>query len=473
MLLKADHLSFSFASKEPIFSDLHLTLTNQKVALVGPNGSGKTTLLRILSGAVAPEEGRVSGSEHTVLIEQHISTLGTPLSGGEARLTALRDAFLSHGKILLIDEPSNDLDSDARDWLRQRIIAWKSPLLLVSHDPMILDLVDEIWELQHGKLIKHPPGFSAFVDRLNDEETRLRNELDSMRSQSKKTEAHAREVVEAQHKRMAQGKKDGIKSNLPKIIRGALKRQAEQTFAKVKAVHDDRVDQTRKRVEEIQARLRSMSMFAWDASVTRPPVGKTLIKMADVRLEKFAIPLNFQMIGPRRIHLAGKNGSGKSTLLRALAQDPDALSRLSGQLSVMTPFVLFDQTLSQFTESARLCDWFQQKTNLEVSVARTILGRLGFDQEEQLRPVAGLSGGEKVRLEIALAIHQKESPQVLLLDEPTNHLDLESRKILLEFIENFAGGMVLVSHDESLIKSLEFDEKINLDDFRISVNLCP
>jgi ATPase subunit of ABC transporter with duplicated ATPase domains len=109
--------------------------------------------------------------------------------------------------------------------------------------------------------------------------------------------------------------------------------------------------------------------------------------------------------------------------------------------------------------------WFQNATGLEQSLARSLLGRLGFEQDDQLRPVSVLSGGERVRLEIALALNVAAPPQMLLLDEPTNHLDLESRRILQSFVEGFEGGLVVVSHDEAFVSSLDFDAILDLDAF--------
>jgi ATPase subunit of ABC transporter with duplicated ATPase domains len=466
MSLKANQLSFSYSDNSKIISNLTLTLRDHfKVALTGPNGSGKTTLLRLLAGKLSPEDGHVVHNEGVVLLEQHLAD-NDGRSGGEGRIAELRNVFASNAKVLLLDEPTNDLDEDARLWLQGMVEASASSLLIISHDPMILDAVDEIWELSHGAITKHPRGYQSFIKRLDEEESRLKSETDSLRAESKKAELRARKVVEAQEKRMVRGEQQGKKSNLPKIIRGNLKRQAQGTLARLSAVHGDRTDEVKNELREKQDRLRSLSMFEWDSDVTRPPEGKVMINVEGARLPGFTIDFHFQLHGPKRVYLRGKNGSGKSTLLRALCKEPAALQRVSGKFFLCEPFQLFDQSLSQFRSSDMLWVWFQQKSALEVSAARTILGRLGFDQEEQLRPVSALSGGERVRLEIALALNAKEPPQILLLDEPTNHLDLESRRILQQFIDSYRGALVLVSHDKTFAGSLEFDEMIDLDEFK-------
>jgi ATPase subunit of ABC transporter with duplicated ATPase domains len=462
MLLQAFSLHFTLADRA-LLSGLNLTLSpGAKVALTGPNGSGKSTLLRILDGALQPDSGRVAKLGNTVLIGQHAPKEG--LSGGEARMSVLREAFAANGGVLLLDEPTNDLDEDARAWLAGEIVRSEASLLIVSHDPLILDLVEEIWELKNGKLEKHPPGYLAYVQRLDEEEARLKEKIDSLKAQAKKAGQQARRVQEAQEKRMRHGEKAGVKSNLPKIIRGARKRQAQNTLAKRKGEQGERQEGLREKLSQMETRLRSLSSFEWDSSTSRPPEGKRLLEVRGAKLLGAKTEVSFALVGSRRIHLKGKNGSGKSTLLHALAGEAEARSRMEGNFYLTQPFHLFDQGLAQFGSDDPLWQWFHRKSSFEIPIARALLGRLGFEQEEQERPVNGLSGGERVRIELALALHAHgaEPPQLLLLDEPTNHLDLESRRILQRFVEEFGGGILLVSHDAAFVESLRIDEVVEI-----------
>jgi len=177
-----------------------------------------------------------------------------------------------------------------------------------------------------------------------------------------------------------------------------------------------------------------------------------------VRVER----LELELRGPRRLHLRGRNGSGKTTLLAAIAGDQEARRRFGGEIVVNAPVCLFDQRLARFCSAQPLWDWFRERLLTDTAAARTLLGRLGFEQEEQLRPVGCLSGGERVRLELALALSRAEPPQLLLLDEPTNHLDLESRRILTEFLRGYPGALIVVSHDERFVETLRIDEAIEL-----------
>lgn len=454
LVLAASRLRFSYDSGEPLLCDVSLHLAvGQRIALVGPNGSGKSTLLRILSGELRPDFGSLRG-DTPLYVAQHVTAEIDARSGGEARLDALRDAFSAPSRALLLDEPTNDLDPEARAHFAALLDAYPGAVLIVTHDPELLDRVDEIWELRGGSLQVHPPGFAAYAERVKEEEARLQKTIYSLESEKRKGELKAQAVRERQEKRAARGLKAGKKANLPTIVRGMLKRRAEETAAKLDSVHEKRTQDDARQLDEARRRLRQLSCFRWDGALAVPPAGKRLLQ-----IERLDLVLR----GPRRIHLRGRNGSGKSTLLAAIAGDRDARQRFGGKIVVSTPVCLFDQRLARFTSTQPLWDWFRERLESDTASARTLLGRLGFEQEEQLRPVACLSGGERVRLELALALHRTEPPQLLLLDEPTNHLDLESRRILTTFLDGYAGALIVASHDERFLRTLRIDESIDLD----------
>lgn len=452
-LLAACRLSFSYASGEPLIAELSLQLVaGQRIALVGPNGSGKTTLVRLLASELQPDSGIIRG-ERPLYVTQHVTADADARSGGEARLTALRSAFATAARVLLLDEPTNDLDPDARAHFTALLDDFRGAILIVTHDPELLDRVDAIWELKGGCLQLHPPGFAAYAQRIEEEEARLHKTVDSLESEKRKVELKARTVSERQQKRAARGHKAGIKANLPAIFRGTLKRRAQETAGRLDAVHEKRAHEEERKLAAARRRLRQLSCFRWESEAAAPPSGKRLVRVARLGLE---------LRGPQRLHLRGRNGSGKTTLLAAIAGDEQARRRFGGEILVNAPVCLFDQRLARFCSPQPLWDWFAERLLSDTAAARTLLGHLGFEQEEQLRPVACLSGGERVRLELALALNRAEPPQLLLLDEPTNHLDLESRRILTEFLRSYTGALIVVSHDERFVDALRIDETIEL-----------
>jgi len=458
LLLAASRLHFSYASGESLIAGLSLHLiAGQRIALVGPNGSGKSTLMRLLSRGLTPDAGVVCG-DPPLYVAQHVTAEVSAQSGGEARLEALRAAFSARAAVLLLDEPTNDLDPDARAHFAALLEDYRGAVLIVTHDPELLDRVDEIWELKSGSLQHHPPGFAAYAQRIEQEEARLRQAIESLESEKRKAELKAQEVRERQEKRALRGQKAGLKANLPAIVRGTLKRRAEETAGRLDAVHEKRVHEEGRKLVAARRRLRQLSCFRWDAAASVPPSGKRLLEIGR---------LDFVLRGPRRVHLRGRNGSGKSTLLSAIAGDREAQERFGGRILAGGPVCLFDQRLARFSSRQPLCDWFRDRLRTDTASARTLLGRLGFEQEEQLRPVACLSGGERVRLELCLALQRPPPPQLLLLDEPTNHLDLESRRILTEFLHAYGGALIVVSHDQRFLSTLRIDENIDLDEYAL------
>ena len=276
-LLAASRLRFCYASGEPLITDLSLQLVaGQRVALVGPNGSGKTTLVRLLAGELQPDSGVIRG-ERPLYVTQHVTADADAdaRSGGEARLTALRSAFADAARVLLLDEPTNDLDPDARAHFTALLDDFRGAVLIVTHDPELLDRVDAIWELKGGCLQLHPPGFAAYAQRIEEEEARLHKTVDSLESEKRKVELKARAVSERQDKRAVRGHKAGIKANLPAIFRGTLKRRAQETAGRLDAVHEKRAHEEERKLAAARRRLRQLSCFRWDSAAATPPLRVT------------------------------------------------------------------------------------------------------------------------------------------------------------------------------------------------------
>ena len=517
MICDIQHLTKQFGG-ETILTDVSLFLNeHDRVGLIGRNGSGKTTLLRLLarldqpdSGVIYQKNGLTIGyleqlptyaetmtgldvlwtafeeilairsrmqqlellmatapddldallvryAEATNAFEQkdgylldskiermvnglHLRPLLTrpfhQLSGGEQTKICLGRMLLMEPHLLILDEPTNHLDLAAVEWLEQFLRDYTGTILLVSHDRVFLDaVVTSIVELEDGEMTSYLGNYSAFVV---ERERRLMEQFHAYQEQQKKIKKMkeairrlrqwANEASPPSEKLFRKAK--SMERALERIER--IKRpQLEAKTADVSFSSTDHTSQVVFRAEELS--------FAYDSR-----------RIFDV--------VSFEIMAQDRVAIVGTNGSGKSTLLALLLDElsPDAGTLTRGPSNRIG----YLSQHAHFEEDARLIDWFRDRIAVPEAEARHILARFLFFGPTVFRSILSLSGGERVRLQLAVLVHS--SINVLILDEPTNHLDIESRETLEEALENFSGTLIAVSHDRFFLNRL-FPKIIWLD----------
>lgn len=517
MICDIQHLTKQFGG-ETILTDVSLFLNeHDRVGLIGRNGSGKTTLLRLLArldqpdgGVIYQKNGLTIGyleqlptyaetmtgldvlwtafeeilairsrmqqlellmatapddldallvryAEATNAFEQkdgylldskiermvnglHLRPLLTrpfhQLSGGEQTKICLGRMLLIEPHLLILDEPTNHLDLAAVEWLEQFLRDYTGTILLVSHDRVFLDaVVTSIVELEDGELTSYLGNYSAFVV---ERERRLMEQFHAYQEQQKKIKKMkeairrlrqwANEASPPSEKLFRKAK--SMERALERIER--IKRpQLEAKTADVSFSSTDHTSQVVFRAEELS--------FAYDSR-----------RIFDV--------VSFEIMAQDRVAIVGTNGSGKSTLLALLLDElsPDAGTLTRGPSNRIG----YLSQHAHFEEDARLIDWFRDRIAVPEAEARHILARFLFFGPTVFRSILSLSGGERVRLQLAVLVHS--SINVLILDEPTNHLDIESRETLEEALENFSGTLIAVSHDRYFLNRL-FSKIIWLD----------
>jgi ATPase subunit of ABC transporter with duplicated ATPase domains len=487
-----------------------------KVGLVGRNGAGKTTLTRVLSGEALPSAGRVtrtgeigylpqdsrSGDPdqealHRILsarglddvvrrmreaeadmasadsarrergmrryeradaalhvgggyaaeaeakqiaaslgIEERV--LGQPLgtlSGGQRRRVELARILFSGAETLLLDEPTNHLDADSVVWLRDFLRGHKGGLVVISHDVGLLEAcVNKVLHLDanRAEVDVYNLGWSAYLaQRETDERRRRRERVNAERKAS---------TLEDQANRMR------AKATKARAAQSMLKR-AERIMAGVEA----------ERARDLVARI----AFPAPAPCGRTPLTAQELSKSYGSLEVFT-DVDLAVDRGSRVVVLGLNGAGKTTLLRILAglDAPDTGEVTPGHGLKLGYYAQEHETLDlSRTVLANLHGAAPQLTDTE---ARSALGAFLFRGDDALKPAAVLSGGEKTRL--ALAVLVVSSANVLLLDEPTNNLDPASREEVLAAIRDYAGAVVLVTHDEGAVAALEPDRVLILPD---------
>lgn len=346
-------------------------------------------------------------------------------SGGWRMRLNLAQALMCPSDLLLLDEPTNHLDLDAILWLEDWLKGYPGTLLLISHDRDFLDaVVDHVLHVEQRKLNLYKGGYSAFERTRAERLAQQQQAYDKQQAQRAHMEKYiARFKAQATKARQAQSR---IK---------ALERMEELSAAHV----DSPFDFVFRESQKISSPLLSLSEG-------RLGYGDKAI------LEK----VKLQLVPGARIGLLGPNGAGKSTLIKNLAGELEPLSgRLVRGENLAVGYFAQHQLDSLDDKASPLLHLQRIAPTEREQTLRDFLGGFDFHGDRVDEPVVNFSGGEKARL--ALSLIAWERPNLLLLDEPTNHLDLEMRLALTMALQEFAGAVVVVSHDRHLLKSTTDD----------------
>jgi ATP-binding cassette subfamily F protein uup len=439
----------------------------QRVGVVGRNGDGKSTLLRLIARADEPDSGRVvhtggtrvvvlgqsdglddaatvrdelfgdadahewasdprireiltglfGGLDAPVLPEGLDSRVGV-LSGGERRRVDLARVLSADADLLLLDEPTNHLDIEGIAWLASHLNATRAAIIVVTHDRWFLDeICDRIWDVQRGNVFEYDGGYSAYVLARAERE---------------------RQASVAEEKRQ-----NLMRKELAWLRRGAKARTGKAKF---------RVDAA----NELIANEPPPRDTAELVSFATGRLGKTVFEAKDVTVKAGDQTLLEHLdwiLGPgKRIGLLGVNGAGKTSLLRTLANAIDEVPPAAGRIKVGRTVKLawLTQHMEDLDGSWRVLEAIElvakrvQLGKKEMSAGQ-LAERLGFFGGKQRTFVRDLSGGQRRRLQLARLLMAE--PNVLFLDEPTNDLDIETLTQLEDLLDDWAGTMVVVSHD--------------------------
>ncbi|CAH0218463.1 putative ABC transporter ATP-binding protein YheS [Microbacterium oxydans] len=536
-----DRLTFTWPDGSTALSEVSGSFGAGRTGLVGRNGSGKSTLLRLIAGALEPTSGVMHATGDVAYLPQqltldvdrrvaellgvataldavraiargdvdpaHFDTVGDDwdiearaeaslaeaglapefldrrvgeLSGGEAVLVAIAGIRLRRAPITLLDEPTNNLDRDARARLAAMITAWKGALIVVSHDVSLLELMDDTAELYAHSL-------SVFGGPYSEWRAWLDAEQDAAK-QAEVTAAQAlrkekRQRIEAETKlahRSRTAKKAEIEKRVPRIIAHGRTMAAEVSAGKLRTEVGAKEDAARIAREEAGRRIRSDSSMKIELPDPQVSRSRRIATIGDGER-------SWTLQGPERVALIGRNGVGKTTLLQRLVAsaaevgvhnsariepsgpEPERsagsdefllnCARLPLQAVAHTDLVGYlpqrvdglDERRSVFENTADAAPHVPEK-ELRNRLARFLIRGTTAD-----RPVAALSGGERFRVALATLLLSDPAPHLVVLDEPTNNLDLDTVDQLVEALRAYRGAVLIVSHDDAFLARLDLD----------------
>lgn len=456
-ILNAEKISKTYGEKV-LFDKVVLGVNKgDKIGVIGVNGTGKSTFLKIIAGIEEPDAGEiVSGRGVTVSYlaqapqfnpgdtivgyvikdknnasEAEAKTILTKLgitdfdaaintlSGGQRKRIALARTLVSPAEVLILDEPTNHLDSDMVIWLEEYIKKFKGELIMVTHDRYFLDNVtNRIVELDSGKLYGYDTNYSGFLE--------LKTQREEM---ERATEAKRANI---------------LRRELEWIRRGCQARSTKQQA---------RIDRYEDMKEASRQARASFENKALEMNSVSTRLGKKTIELSDICKsfgeKKVIDDFTYIFLRDDRIGIIGKNGCGKSTLMKIITGNlkPDSGSVEIGDTVRIGYFMQENEPLDEkmtVLEFVRSIGEYVT-TATGKATASQMCEKFLFGPKSQWTPISKLSGGEKRRLYLLSVL--MSAPNVLILDEPTNDLDIETLEILEDYLDGFAGIVIVVSHD--------------------------
>uniref|UniRef100_UPI00286D8453 ABC-F family ATP-binding cassette domain-containing protein n=1 Tax=Nocardioides sp. TaxID=35761 RepID=UPI00286D8453 len=390
--------------------------------------------------------------------------LMTSLSGGQAARVALAALLLSRFDIVLLDDPTNDLDLDGLERLESFVRGLRAGVVLVSHDREFLArCVTRIVELDlaQQQVAVYDGGYDAFLEERAVARRHARDAYDEFADKKADLVARAR----TQREWSSQGVRNAMKKSPDndKIRRKAQTESSEKQGQKVRQM-ESRIA----RLDEVEEPRKEWTLKFDIAAAPRSSSVVATLDAATARLGDFVLgPASLQVTAGDRIAITGPNGAGKTTLLRLLLghTTPDE-GRASMGATVAVGEI--DQARTSLAEDLPLGDAFEAAVpSMTAAEVRTLLAKFGLRADQVASLVVRLSPGERTRA--AMALLQARGVNLLVLDEPTNHLDLPAIEQLEQALESYDGTLLLVSHDRRLLANVQLDQRWEVDAGQVTV----
>jgi ATPase subunit of ABC transporter with duplicated ATPase domains len=526
MLILHD-ITYIHPNRDLLFAGIDLVINkNDKIALIGNNGTGKSTLLKILAGNLMPAGGVVkTGSKpyyvpqifgqyneltiaealqiadklnalqqildghvtdenmtllnddwaieercqeaftHWRLTDLNLSQKMATLSGGQKTKVFLAGIVIHRPEIVLLDEPSNHLDTAGRDLLYHYIRSTNNTLVVVSHDRTLLNLLNTVCELSKRGITVYGGNYDFYAEQKMMESEALNQDVRSKEKALRKAKETERESIERQQKLDARGKKKQEKAGVPTIMMKTLKNSAEKSTSRMKGVHAEKTGSIAQELSQLRTQLPDIDKMKMDFDNSSLHKGKVLITAKNLNFgygdqQLWDPPLSFQITSGERLVIRGANGSGKTTLIKMLLGKLEPQSGSIERAGVKAIYIdqdysLINNKLSVYEQAEEFNSGVLQEHDIKIR-----LNRFLFTKEYWNKPCSALSGGEKMRLMLCSLTISNQAPDMIILDEPTNNLDIQNIEILTAAINDYRGTLIVVSHDEYFLKQVNVEDEI-------------
>lgn len=417
---------------------------SERIGIIGANGSGKTTLAHLIIGDLIQDNGTISVNGRVAYVPQ-LSIDISNQSGGEKMMQRINESLNDQPDILILDEPTANLDMTHQKWLIKRLSHFYGTLIIISHDSHLVNqVVTKIWSIQGTRVAAYSGNYDDYmmqINMANDTQAQLYRVAVNKKNQL----GRAIEKVQTREKQVTKRPKN-ISPSDARLISGkgkALKSQKKLgQNVKSMARRFSELEKVDKPFATKPLKLQAVVDQAKKSRAILKVIAET-VQIGDRVLLK---DVNFKLDSGQRLAILGDNGSGKTSLIKHVLSN------------YQKPVGYFTQDLSGLNENSTVLENVLLKSSQTSQLARDFLGAFGIKRDKVFQKVRTLSGGEKVKVLLLQVLFT--DTQLLILDEPTNYLDLPALDALNNFLTHYTGAVLMVSHYQDFVDAVATQKMI-------------